>query len=115
MKLRQVVNELNLEHLCGGDLDSVEVTGGYTSDLMSDVIAKAKRGDVWITNQKHLNIVAVASLLNLAGVIVAGGLRPDDATIEKAKEENVSLFVSDLPAFEVVGRLYNMGLRTNAG
>ena len=112
MELKDLVKELNLKIVADGKLD-VDVTGGYTSDLMSDVLAKATAGDIWITNQKHINAVAVASLLGLAGVVMVGGVEPDENALEKAREENVALFTSDLTAFDVVGRLYSLGVRAN--
>lgn len=111
MLLQQITKELNLKSLSVESLDSVEVTGGYASDLMSDVLGKAKKGDIWVTNQKHLNAIAVASLLGLSGVIIAGGIEPDENALEKAREENVPLFTTDLPAFELIGRLYEMGVK----
>lgn len=115
MNLDNLVKELNLK-LWAGTVDGRGVvTSGYASDLMSDVLAKAKQGSVWVTNQKHVNVVAVASLLGLAGVIIAGGLDPDENTIEKANEENVALFTTSLPTFEVVGRLYGLGIRGDVG
>lgn len=110
MELQTLAKELNLVQVAGLK-DGVEVTGGYTSDLMSDVLGQAKKGDVWITNQKHLNVIAVASLLGLSGVIIAGGMKPDENALEKAQQENVNVFVTDLSAFEVVGRLYSLGVR----
>lgn len=115
MNLLKLTKELNLECLCGDGASEAEVTGGYASDLMSDVIAKAKKGFVWVTNQKHMNVVAVASLVGLSAVIITGGMKPDENTVQKAKEENVVLYTSDLPAFEVVGRLYSLGVRSDAG
>jgi len=111
MLLQQIAKELNLKSLSVDDLGSIEVTGGYASDLMSDVLGNAKKGDIWVTNQKHLNAVAVASLLGLSGVIIAGGIDPDENALEKAREENVPLFTTGLPAFEVIGRLYAMGIK----
>jgi predicted transcriptional regulator len=58
-----------------------------------------------------MNVVAVASLLGLSGVIIAGGVEPDEDTIQKAKDEDVPLFMTDWTAFEVVGMLYGMGVR----
>jgi hypothetical protein len=114
MELNQLAKELDLSVLVDGSGET-KVTGGYTSDLMSDVLAKAKPGNIWVTNQKHLNTVAVASLLGLAGVVIAGGIQPDENTIAKAQEENVALYTSDLTSFEVVGKLYGMGIRANGG
>ncbi len=106
--------ELSLKPL-NDELGSAQVVGGYCSDLLSDVLAKAKPGFILVTNQKHMNVVAVASLLGLAGVIVAGGLEPDQDTIDKAREENVPLYSTNQSAFDVVGKLWSMGVRTNAG
>lgn len=114
MELQELKKELSLKALHDGG-DSAQVAGGYTSDLLSDVLARAKAGDILVTNQKHLNVVAVASLLELSGVIIAGGVEPDENTVEKAIEENVPLYSTDMTAFEVVGRLYAMGIRAHAG
>lgn len=77
------------------------VEGGYVSDLLSDVIAGAKEGDLWLTLQVHQNIVAVAFLNNLVGIIVVGGKEPDADTIKKAHEQGVPLMVSSLNTYEL--------------
>jgi hypothetical protein len=111
IKLDEVVENLALEvKTKSGRLDR-EVTGGYVSDLLSDVIAKSRRGDLWITLQVHLNIVAVATLKDLAGIVIIGGKEPSKDTIEKAEKENVTILTSLLPAFELAGRLYMLGIR----
>lgn len=110
MLLSEVVKNLNLTPRVEG-VEDREVTGAYCSDLLSDVLAKAKNGQVWITNQKHQNCVAVASLLGLSALIVAGGFAPDENTLEKANSEMIPLYTTDLPAFEVCGRMYAMGIR----
>lgn len=109
MLLNQIAHNLSLNpaNNPGGD---VEVTGGYASDLLSDVLANAKNGALWVTNQKHQNIVGVAVMLNLAGVVIAGGVAPDENTLEKARQENVPLYTGNASLFELVGRLYEMGL-----
>ncbi len=109
MLISKLASEINLQPVALND--DVEVTGGYVSDLMSDVLANAKPGNIWVTNQKHVNVVAVASLLGLAGVIIAGGAEPDENTVEKAQQEKISLYKTTLSAFEVVGRLYSLGVR----
>jgi hypothetical protein len=88
-----------------------EVTGAYVSDMLSDVMGNAKDGFVWITLQIHLNIVAVASLKGLAGIILVNNRTPSEDTLKKAIEEKIPIMSSPLPSFELVGRLYNLGLR----
>jgi hypothetical protein len=86
----------------------VEVTGGYTSDLLSDVIANSKEGNLWITLQTHQNTIAVTKLKDLAGIIIVNNREPDEETLAKAKEENVPLLCSGEMAFEISGKLYGL-------
>lgn len=111
MRLTAIANTLGLTDRTGADADA-EVTSGYASDLLSDVLARAKEGTIWVTNQKHQNVVGVAVMLNLAAVIIAGGVQPDENTLEKAKAENVPLYSTDMTLYEVAGRLYEMGVRS---
>jgi predicted membrane-bound dolichyl-phosphate-mannose-protein mannosyltransferase len=110
MKLKDIVENLGMRVETAQKALDQEVTGGYVSDLLSDVMAHSKPGDVWITLQVHPNIIAVATLKDLAGIIIVQGRKPDEETIEKAKSENIPILVSELHAFEVVGRLYQMGI-----
>lgn len=111
MTLGDIVRVLNLEvRTSGADLDR-EVEGGYVSDLLSDVIAGSKEGDLWLTLQLHQNIVAVAFLNNLAGIVIVGGREPDPDTLRKAEEQGVPIMVTSLNAYEVAGKLYQMGVK----
>jgi len=83
-----------------------QVTGAYCSDLLSDVMANAKEGDIWFTIQTHPNVVAVASLLNLSAVVITGGKEPDPETMDKAKQENLPLLVTKTGSFEAAGKIY---------
>lgn len=106
MKLREIVEKMHLSVRCGEDRLDGMVSGGYASDLLSDVIANSKTGNVWITMQVHVNIVAVALLKDLAGIVIVQGRQPAEETLKKAKEEKVAIIVSDLPAFETAGKLH---------
>lgn len=108
MTLKGVVERLHLSIRTGEDRLDQALTGGYASDLLSDVIANSKAGNVWVTMQIHVNIVAVAVLKELAAIIIVQGRQPAEDTIKKAKEEKVVLLVSDMPAFETVGRIYKL-------
>jgi predicted transcriptional regulator len=89
---------------------STSAGGGYASDLLSDVMAHAAPMDLWVTLQTHQNIVAVAVVKELVGIVVVNGREPDEDTIAKAEEEGIPLMTTHLSTFEVVGRLYRMGL-----
>ena len=106
MKLKEIVEKLQLRVLTGQDRLETEVTGGYASDLLSDVMANAKGGNLWITLQTHENIIAVAKLRDLAGIIIINNRKPDEETLRRAKEENVPLLCSAEIAFRIAGKLY---------
>jgi predicted transcriptional regulator len=114
MRLKELAAALDLEVRTGGNKLASEVRGGYASDLMSDVMAGAEAGDVWVTLQTHQNIVAVAAMKELAGIILIGGREPETETVRKAEARQVPILVSRLPAFELVGRLYQLGIRGRA-
>ena len=110
MRLQEISRRLSLETLVStGKLDQ-EVTGGYASDLLSCVMAKAQAGNVWVTIQGHPNIVAVASLLDLAGIIVTEGMSIDAATLEKAAKEGIPILTTSLTTYSVVGELCKLGI-----
>ncbi len=110
MKVSEIVNFLGLETKAVKDRLLEEVTGGYASDLLSDVIAHTRKGNIWVTIQTHPNIVAVATMKELAGIILTGGREPDAETVQKAEEEGIPILVSPLFTFELVGRLYQKGI-----
>ena len=109
--LKDIVEKLNLK-IVSGDLNK-EVSGGYSSDLLSDVIANAEKDNIWVTLQIHVNIVAVANLKEIAGIILVNGRQPEDATLIKAQQENIPIMLTDLSTFEIVGKLYELGLSRN--
>lgn len=109
MTLRALSEALGLEVLEAGNLDR-EVTTAYAADLLSDVLAHAAPGSLWITLQTHANVAAVASLKELA-VLLVNGRRPDPDMLNRAREHRVTVLSTSLPAFEIAGRLYQAGLR----
>lgn len=110
MKLKEVVEKLGLEIKTAADRLDNEVTGGYASDLLSDVIANSKEGDLWITLQIHQNIVAVASMKDLSGIVLINSREPDEDTLEKANKENIPIVMGAMTAFDLAGQLYAMGI-----
>ena len=110
MKLSKIVEHLNLQVLSGYDNLDVEIKRGYASDLLSDVLANSSFGDLWITMQIHPNIVAAAFARDLAGVILVNSRKPEPETLEKAVKEAIPIMVTDMPAFELIGKLYALGI-----
>ena len=108
MDIETIVKKLNLKVRSASDRLKNNVTGGYTGDLLSDVMANSRKGDIWITRQVHQNIVAIATLKEHAGIILVNSCEPIRETLEKAVQENIPIMVSSLPAFELTGKIYNL-------
>lgn len=106
MTVTDVIASLELECLAAGS--SQEVTSGYTADLLSDVIANAEEGALWITVQRHLNIVAVAQLKKVAGIILTRGAEVAPEVVAKAGQEGIYLLRTKENAFTISGRLYGL-------
>lgn len=112
MILGEIIKKLELQILVEKGLDR-EVSGVYICDLLSNVMAHGKQGNLWITIQTHQNTVAVATLLNFSGIIIPENLDPDEITIKKAEAEGVAILKSRKDAYHLAGELYQLGLRSS--
>ena len=108
VKVNEMAGKLSLRlNTTKGDLNR-DVTGCYISDLLSDVMANAREGEVWITLQTHPNIVAVAALKNLSGIIITNNRNPEEETLKKAEAEGIPIMLSSSSTFETGGSLYRL-------
>lgn len=108
MKVEELVEKLGLTiHSGANGLENV-ITGGYTSDLLSDVMGHSNQGDIWITLQTHKNVMAIASLKDLAAIVLVKGLKPEEDTMAKSNEENLPILGTELETFEITGKIYQL-------
>lgn len=110
MTVEEIIDKLGLTLCAGHKGVDREINGGHCGDLLSEVMANAPIGCVWLTIQVHQNIVAVAVLREMAAIILAGGQAPDAGTIERANEEGIPLLSGPQSSFELAGRLYTGGI-----
>ncbi|MEI7851374.1 MAG: DRTGG domain-containing protein [Kiritimatiellales bacterium] len=99
------VNELKFQGLECVQPVGAEITGGYTSDLLSDVMAHLKEGDALITIQAHKNTIAVASLTGASAVILCHGRTATPDVLEAAAKEKIAVFVSANSQYETTVKL----------
>lgn len=115
MTLQSIVERLGLKVYVGAERLDREVTGGYAGDLLSDVMANSSAGDIWVTLQAHENTVAVASLRDLAGIVLVGGRQPDQEAVRRAGDQGIPMLGSPQRTFEVVGLLIEAGVPQRKG
>lgn len=108
--IHEIATRFDFEYAAGEKGGDREVRGGYCGDLLSDVMANACHGDLWITIQSHKNIVGVAVLGEMAGILLVNDHRPDEDAKAKADEEGIPILFTSRSAFDVAGLLHEMGL-----
>ena len=110
MNIKELAEKFGLKILTDVYIPDREISGCYSGDLLSDVIANAKKDNIWITMQTHLNIVAVAGLKELAAIIIVMNRIPDKDTIDKAKEEKIIILGSSLTSYQTGGKIFESGI-----
>ncbi|MBS3937853.1 MAG: hypothetical protein KGZ50_04690 [Peptococcaceae bacterium] len=110
-RLEEIIQHLELAILTPLKTGMTEIREACVSDLLSNVMATCPGHCLWITVQCHANVVGVASLLDVQAVILVGGPKPDQAVLRKATEVGVTLLESRDSAFNLCGKLYNLGVR----
>jgi len=111
MMIRDLEELLQIQVLSGQDRLQTPVQGVLVSDILSDVMAKAGQGWLWVTHQTTVNVIAIAFFKGLAGVILPDRLQLRDDALAKAVEKEIPVLSSDLSAYQVIGVLYQMGLK----
>ncbi len=107
MQLSELRDSLALEVLTPIP-QGCSVEGGYCGDLLSDVLASAKPNDLWITIQRHINVVAVAKVVGIPAILICKGIRPDAEVLKKAEAEGIAILSSHEAAFEIAGKVYRL-------
>jgi len=110
VNVKELAQRFNL-HVAAGqkELDR-QIQGGYCGDLLSDVMANAPDGCIWLTVQTHQNIVSVAVLHEMAAIVLTGGHEPDQETIAKAEEEGIPILIWPKTAFDLAGQVHAAGV-----
>ena len=110
MTLRELINLTGAADLTPDTDKSTEISCGYTCDLLSWVMAHGQAGMAWITVQTHMNVIAVASLMEMSAVIIPEGIEMEAPSLAKAKEEDITVLSSGKTAFELCALMAAAGL-----
>lgn len=99
MKVQELLKIDSLKLVTKGNLDK-EIKDIYTGDLLSWVMGHLKEDDaILLTVLNSVNLIAVATLLDLSGIVFCEGVYPNQDVIDKANEEGINLFISDDTTF----------------
>lgn len=109
MKLHELAQKLELKIMT--KVPDKEIGGVYISDMVSDVIANAKAGDVLVTVQIHNNVIAAANLVDICGIIVTQGKEPNEDVVKMAEKAEISVYSTDMNRWQVATKMYEAGIR----
>ena len=109
IKLSSTITAVKAEVLT--NRSEADITGCYISDLLSDVLAHASPGMLWITIQTHHNVISCALTKDIGAVLFTCGRKPDPAIVAEADAEGIVLLTTKLEAYEAAGKLWEAGLR----
>ncbi len=109
MTIKEVADKLALKSL--NRIFDKSVTGVYISDMVSDVIANAKAGNILVTVQVHNNVIAAANLVDVCAIVLTRGRRPADDMLALAEKAGISVLATDLNNWQVASQLYEAGIR----
>ena len=109
MTVKELQSKLNLNAL--NAVNDTEVEGAFISDMVSDVMAGAKAGNVWVTVQTHKNVIAAANLVDVPAVIVVRGKKVPEDTVQMADKVGVTLFTTDMDTFQIAVKLFEAGVK----
>jgi hypothetical protein len=109
IKLEELLPSIQAQLLT--DSRPVDISGCYISDLLSDVLARAQPGVLWVTIQTHRNVISVAATKDIAAVLFVCDRKPDAGIIAEAEEQGIALLSTTLTTYEAAGKLWEAGLR----
>ena len=87
-----------------------ETAGVYIGDLLSWVMGRAQSDNVWLTIMSNLNLVAVATLADVACILLCEGVTPEESVRATAEAKGVNILTTEMTAYEVAKKLAELGL-----
>jgi serine kinase of HPr protein (carbohydrate metabolism regulator) len=110
MTTQELIEKIGLKPL--SQFEHREITGVFVSDMLSDVMANAKSGNLWLTVQTHKSIIPAANLVDISAIVVTNGKQVPQETVDLATRYKIAILSTGLPTFDLVGKLYGLGLRS---
>lgn len=107
MTVKDLIKKGDFKLLNEGNHSERKITQPYCCDLLSVAMAKMPSGSLWVTVMGNMNTLAVAALTDAAGVLLAEGGNLDEAALNKAKEQGITVLFTELPIFQAAQIVYN--------
>ena len=111
LSLKRTIELLEADILVSnGNLDQ-GIGSVISSDLISDILMYLEEDALLLTALVNQQIIRVADMIDIAGIVFVMGKTPEKSMIEMAEEKNVAISVTEKTLYEASGDLYEGGLR----
>lgn len=107
MTVKELSEALNAVVICMPDGDR-EVSGGYSGDLLSWVMGRARSGDAWVTIMSNVNIIAVATLADPSCIVLSEGVTLEKEVVARANDVGVNVISSPLDTFTLCSKISSL-------
>lgn len=77
-----------------------EINGVYIGDLLSWVMGKAQADNAWITIMSNINTLAVATLTDVACIILAEGVNLEEDVKNAAEAKGINVISTEYSAYD---------------
>ena len=104
MNIKEAVEKLNLKILTEGDLER-EITDCYIGDLLSWVMGRAKEDSIWLTVMGNINSIAVATLADVACIVLVENASLDDDAKAKAEMMGVTILQTEENSYKLAVKI----------
>lgn len=108
MKLGVIIEKAGLEILTEREIGDINISRGLSGDLLSYILSKGGDDALWITIQRHVNIIAVASSVGIPAIVLCDNIKPDRKVIDTAEENEIILLNTGRDAFSISGIICRM-------
>ena len=110
--LQTILDRLDLKILTKTrEFSAIPINSGYASDILSCVMSGVRANCIWVTLIANINIVAVASLLGIPAILLTEDAQPDEETIARANQEEITLLSTPENSYRIIGELWQMGIK----
>ncbi len=114
MTLDEIRNTLAAKILARERDMGITVARAYCADLMSDVLAFSITNSLLITGLTNTQVIRTAEVADIRAIVFVQSKRPDIETIALADAKKIPLLVTEYSMFDVCGKLYEKGLRSES-
>ena len=111
MKVSEIVKRVEGKLITHNITPNQEIKCAFAADLISDILMCTKEPTLLLTGLTNPQIIRLADMIDLEGIIFVRGKIPSQQIIDMAKERDLPIIITGFTMFKTAGILYNAGIR----